>query len=77
MFSNLFWLLIYKIGHYLQANININNIYNININTVYIKIRINSFQATGLSHTPWKHEKTYDFPMFSGGIGRGQWNEMD
>ena len=28
-------------------------------------------------HTPWKHQKTRGFLMFSGGIKRDQWHEMD
>ena len=27
-------------------------------------------------YTPWKHQKTSDFLMFSGGIERDQWDEM-
>ena len=27
-------------------------------------------------YTPWKHQKTKDFPMFSGGIERDQWDEI-
>ena len=26
--------------------------------------------------TPWKHQKTRGFMMFSGGIKRDQWHEM-
>ena len=28
-------------------------------------------------NTPWKHQKTFDFLMFSGGIERDLWHETD
>ena len=28
-------------------------------------------------YTPWKHQKTSDFLMLSGGIERNQWHEID
>ena len=29
-----------------------------------------------LFYTPWKHQKTFDFLMFSGGIEKDHWHEM-
>ena len=37
---------------------------------------INPFHAIGLFDTPWKHQKTKGFPIFSGGIQRDQWDEI-
>ena len=28
-------------------------------------------------NTPWKHQKTFSFLMFSGGIERDLWHEID
>ena len=37
---------------------------------------INLFHTTGLSYTPWKHQKTRGFLMFSAGIQKYQWYDM-
>ena len=37
---------------------------------------INPFHTTGLSYTPWKHQKTRGFLMFSAGIEKYQWYDM-
>ena len=34
------------------------------------------FMPLASIYTPWKHKKTGDFLMFSGGIERDQWHEM-
>ena len=38
--------------------------------------KVNPFHATGLFCTPWKHEKTLVFVMFSGGIETDQRHKM-
>ena len=34
------------------------------------------FSPLGSFYTPWKHQKTRGFLMFSGGVEREQWHEM-
>ena len=37
---------------------------------------LNPFDATGFFYTPWKHQKTFDFLMYSGSVERDQLHEM-
>ena len=37
---------------------------------------INPFNPIGSFYTPSKHQKIFDFLMFSGGVERDQWHEM-
>ena len=39
-------------------------------------MHLNHFMPLISFDTPWKHQKTRGFPMFSGGIKRDQWHEM-
>ena len=34
------------------------------------------FMSLVCSYSPWKHQETFGFLMFSGGTGRDQWHEM-
>ena len=46
------------------------------ITDVIIRITLTHFMPRVSFYTPWKHQKTKDLPMFSGGIERDQWDEI-
>ena len=76
-------LLLFRRDHYFQ---NAYNHFNVRIACVAMSVRVIPLRIVpNLIHfmplvslnTLWKHEKTKGFLMFSGGIERDQWHEMD
>ena len=46
-------------------------------NSAHLSAQLTHFKSLVSFYIPWKHQKTFGFLMFSGGLERDQWHEMD
>ena len=64
-------------GHLLQCSCAIHYEFNVlAVDSNMLKLLLTHFMPLVSFDTPWKHQRTKGFLMFSGGIEKDQWHEM-